>query len=153
MNKDTQNRLTAAQEAFVEAYTTTWNASEAYRTAYPKSRSWKPCAVNSAASQLLKTHKVSIRVQQVKDDLRTVSQLEREDIVRLLCDIIRGKDVDDYKEQRGDVSSKRTISKQWALERLCKMLGYDAAEKKEITTDLSFAALLMKATNTEDTGL
>lgn len=60
------DKLTDAQEMFAQEYAKHSNASEAYRTAYPKSKKWKENAVNSQASQALSNSKISQRITSLK---------------------------------------------------------------------------------------
>lgn len=127
-----RRRLTQKQEMFCNAYLETGNASEAYRRAYDcANRSAEWLAVNSC--KLLKNANVALRV----DELRRAQQLKcditRDEIVRLCADVIRGKEVADFKEVRNGREYRRNLSKSWAVERLCKMLGFDAPAKQDVT--------------------
>lgn len=57
--------LTPKQEAFVQAYLTTGNASEAYRQSYNAS-GMKPAVINVKASELLADGKIAVRVQELQ---------------------------------------------------------------------------------------
>ena len=66
MKKEKELKLTIKQEAFARAYVETGNASEAYRRAYnAENMSRESIAVR--ACQLLAHGKVSVMVQQLKD--------------------------------------------------------------------------------------
>jgi phage terminase small subunit len=54
--------LTPQQEVFCQHYVLHQNASEAYRTAFPRSRQWKEAAVNVNASKLLADAKIQLRI-------------------------------------------------------------------------------------------
>lgn len=58
--------LTSGQEAFVAAILEGKSQRQAYYTAYPKSKKWKPSAVDSQASILAKNPKVSQRIDELK---------------------------------------------------------------------------------------
>lgn len=58
--------LTPMQEAFCLAYVETGNASEAYRIAYPRSKSWKNNAVWNRASEMLKHGLVVGRIAELR---------------------------------------------------------------------------------------
>jgi len=58
--------LTPKQEAFVQAYLTTGNASEAYRVAYDAEK-MKPSVINVKASELLADGKISVRVSTLRE--------------------------------------------------------------------------------------
>lgn len=57
--------LTPKQEAFVQAYLTTGNASEAYRQAYDAG-GMGAASVNVQASKMLATPKIALRVQELQ---------------------------------------------------------------------------------------
>lgn len=133
-NKETEGRrLTIRQERFAEEYVLTGNASEAYRTAYPASKKWKDESVNTAASLLLKNAKVSQRVEELKAEAAERATMKRDDLVDMLVRVITGEQIEDYREMRGDTIITRTINRTWAIDRLCKLLGYDAPERVETT--------------------
>lgn len=58
--------LTPKQEAFVQAYLTTGNASEAYRQSYNASK-MKPAVINVKASELLADGKVAVRLSTLRE--------------------------------------------------------------------------------------
>ena len=58
--------LTEKQELYVQNLIKGMSQREAYRNAYPKSKKWKDSSVDTRASQLLKTHKVLTRYQELK---------------------------------------------------------------------------------------
>jgi len=57
--------LTPKQEAFVQAYLTTGNASEAYRLAYD-AEGMASASINVQASKMLATPKIALRVQELQ---------------------------------------------------------------------------------------
>ncbi|HEM8139939.1 TPA: terminase small subunit [Providencia rettgeri] len=62
--------LTTKQENFCLAYIETGNASEAYRTAYNTSK-MKPESINRKAKELLDNGKITARVNELQQDVRT----------------------------------------------------------------------------------
>ena len=62
--------LTINQEKFAQEYVLTGNASEAYRRAYPKSLKWKENAVQVAGSKLLANPIVSVRVGELRAEVK-----------------------------------------------------------------------------------
>ena len=66
MTKEKEYKLTIKQEAFARAYVETGNASEAYRRAY-NAENMKQESIAVRACQLLAHCKVSVMVQQLKD--------------------------------------------------------------------------------------
>ena len=65
--------LTPKQEAFIQAYIETGNASEAYRRAYPRSKQWKKKTVWEKASRLM--GKVRARVDELQDKAAEAHQV------------------------------------------------------------------------------
>lgn len=118
--------LTIRQEKFCNIYLECGNASEAYRQAYPNSEKWKDKTVNEAASRLLNISKVYTRVEELKTRQAQKSEVKREEIIKLLTNVLRGASITDSIEKGPGGSRARTIAKTWAVERICKMLGYDA---------------------------
>lgn len=132
--------LTIRQEKFAQKYVECGNASEAYRYAYPSSAKWKDKSVWEMASTLIKNIKVSSRIEELKEASRQASQITREEILKLCADVIRGAMITDNAQMRKEViggTSKNTttqtnISKTWAVERLCKMCGFDSPTEVNI---------------------
>lgn len=139
-----KNGLTVKQENFCNFYVETGNASEAYRRAYSCAR-MKAETINRMAFDLLNNRKITARVAELQEELKAKSDITKEEIIKLCTDIVRGANVTDGLEERGGRRTARTITKTWAIERLCKMLGFDSPEKKEITGNLSFASLLIES--------
>lgn len=124
-------KLTIKQEKFCNFYIETGNASEAYRRAYNctgKSGAW--LWVN--ACKLLKSANVALRVNELQQQQQKKCDITKEEILKLCADVIRGKLVTDYVEERNGRKQARTLSKSWAVERICKMCGFDAPGKQEI---------------------
>ena len=124
-------KLTIKQEDFCHAYIETGNASAAYRRAYD-AVGMKPETVNRAAKALMDNYKITARVEELQEELRIKSDIKKEELVGLLVDVVRGKFIIDLR-QGADGSTVKTIPKTWAIERLCKMLGYDKPEQNEVT--------------------
>ncbi len=132
--------LTIRQEKFAQKYVECGNASEAYRYAYPSSAKRKDKTVWENASRLMANSKVSARVKELKEASRQASQITREEILKLCADVIRGALITDNAQMRKEVigsTSKNTttqtnISKTWAVERLCKMCGFDSPTEVNI---------------------
>ena len=124
-------KLTIKQEKFCNFYIETGNASEAYRRAYDctdKSAEWLAVKAN----ELLKNGNISVRVEELQQEQQRKSDITKEEILKLCADVIRGKLVTDYVEERNGRKQARTLSKSWAIERICKMCGFDAPGKQEI---------------------
>lgn len=66
--------LTAKREKFIQEIVKGKSQREAYRTAYPKSRNWKDASVDSAASNMLRINKVSIRLQELQGRVQAAAE-------------------------------------------------------------------------------
>jgi phage terminase small subunit len=75
--------LTPKQEAFAQAYVETSNASEAYRRSY-NAENMKPDSIHVNASKLLADAKVSLRVEELREELRQKHRVTVDDILREL---------------------------------------------------------------------
>jgi phage terminase small subunit len=80
--------LTPKQEQFCQLYLETGNASDAYRQVYGSKA--KPGVVHVKASELLSHGKVSVRVQELRQQLAKAALWSREQSVRVLADIAIG---------------------------------------------------------------
>jgi len=76
--------MTQRQTIFAREVVANGNASEAYRRAYPRARTWKPEAVHQHASRLLKTGKVQARVAELCREADGLAMVRR----RLLLDAL-----------------------------------------------------------------
>jgi phage terminase small subunit len=148
-NKSPKN-LTIKQENFCQAYIETGNASEAYRRAYSCEK-MKDSVINIKACELLKNGKVTVRVRELQGELRKSSDIKKTAILEELSCLVFS-DIRDYvtfdgttlkfksfddltdKQARAIESIKKSKTgieiklhgKSWSIERVCKMLGYDA---------------------------
>lgn len=150
-------KLTLKQEAFCNYYIETGNASEAYRRAFCCAK-MKPAVVNVKAVELLSNGKVSVRVKELQDELKKKSDLSKERILNELKCILDSKITDyvDLKDGKlifkdfdelteSQIKAIESIKqgknglelklhgKSWTIEQICKMLGYDAPTKQEVT--------------------
>jgi len=75
-----ENELTPKQEAFCNYYIEGGNASSAYRLAY-NAVNMKPETVNVKAAELLANGKVSVRVEELKNELKERSDITKEKIL------------------------------------------------------------------------
>lgn len=157
-NKSTKN-LTIKQENFCQAYIETGNASEAYRKAYSCNK-MKDSVINTKACELLKNGKIAVRVRGLQSELKKTSDIRKADILEELA-CIAMSDIRDYvsfkdgklqfkdfdtltdKQARAIESIKKTKTgievklhgKSWSIERICKMLGYDAAKDLNLSIE------------------
>lgn len=75
--------MTPKQEKFAQVYVQTSNASEAYRQAY-NAQNMKPEVIAVKACELLKSGKVSVRVQELRDAARARHEMTVDDILKEL---------------------------------------------------------------------
>ena len=153
------NNLTIKQEKFCQAYIETGNASEAYRKAY-SCKKMKDSVVNIKACELLKNGKVTVRVRELQGELKKSSDIKKTAILEELS-CIAFSDIRDYvtfdgttlkfknfdeltdKQARAIESIKKSKTgieiklhgKSWSIERICKMLGYDAAKDLNLSIE------------------
>ena len=153
-------KLTPKQEKFCHIYLETGNASEAYRTAYSTDR-MKPATIKRKAKFLLDHEKIRTTIGQLREELREVSDIRKRRVLYELNSILEAKitdfiecgygtfvlkDLSQLPEEmvRAIESIKHTQygveiklqGKSWVTERICKMLGYNAAQKTELSFNL-----------------
>lgn len=152
-------KLTKKQEDFCQAYVDSGNASDAYRESYNCSN-MKPATINRKAKELLDDGKITARIEQLQQDLRKVSNIQRERLLYELLALATSR-ITDYgqftrKTQTFTIKNfnsltdmqKRAIqsltptkygysirlhSKDAAIERIMRMLGYEAPRKIDHT--------------------
>lgn len=102
MAKDKKTGLTMQQEKFCRIYVNCGNASAAYRSAY-RAEKMKPSTVWEEASRLLNSPKITARVEQLKEEDRKASIVDRQKIEQVLVDIVTADptDVLEWDEERG----------------------------------------------------
>jgi len=128
--------LTPKQEHFIQEYVNTGgNASEAYRRAYPTSKTWKETSLNVNASKLLKDAKVTLRLKELQEKESKKHVVTREWIIDELKSVIAKSSqaemiVDKSGGNSGEFKYDSTgVNK--AIDTLNKMLGYYAPTKTE----------------------
>lgn len=146
-------KLTAKQELFAQNYIKTGNASEAFRLSYD-AKNMTTKSIWEKSCVLLKNVKVAERVNELQQELNKKHDLSKERILEEL-DCIMNANIKDYVHWDGeelkfkpfdlltDEQSRAIESikmgrnglelklhgKSWTIERICKMLGYDAPVK------------------------
>jgi phage terminase small subunit len=151
-------RLTKKQEDFCRVYIETGNASEAYRRVYNCER-MKPETINRNAFDLIHHNKISAMIEKEQERLKRVVSIDKE---RLLYELkaITEASITDYLEFDGLILKFKDFSKltdkqiraiegikqtkdgfelklhgkSWSLDRVCKILGYEAPKKIDHTT-------------------
>lgn len=155
------NELTIKQEKFCNCYLECGNASEAYRRVFSCDK-MKPESVNRKAKELLDNGKITARIAELQDGMQRRSDMTRDEAVGILADIARANIVDALVVRRGKdyttiliddvtklpLSTQRSIlsiksnekgyevklyNKIEAIDKLSKMLGWDAPVKQEVT--------------------
>ena len=155
MEKDKPIKLTVKEELFAQNYIKTGNASESYRRSYSY-KNMKDTSIVVNASKILNNTNVSLRVKQLQDKLSEKHDISKD---RILADLncYLNADIRDYvdfdgeelkfkpfdkltKEQSKCIDSVKMgrnglelklNAKLVTIDRLCKMLGYDAPIKTE----------------------
>lgn len=148
-------KLTIKQENFCNYYIESGNASDAYRRAYDCEKMANE-TINVKSSELLKSGNVSVRVNELKTILQSKSDITKDAILNELRSIVFA-DIRDYVEFEDEVlrfkpfseltdsqakaieSIKQTKEgfelklhgKNWSIEKVCKMLGFDAPTQIE----------------------
>lgn len=128
-------KLTIKQENFCNYYIESGNASDAYRRAY-SSEKMKDKQIWEESCKLLSNPNVTQRVKELQEEQKKKSDITKEEIIKLCADIIRGKSITDYTEEYDGKNKVKNVSKTWAIERVCKMLGLDEPTKIDLKSML-----------------
>jgi len=134
--------LTPKQIKFANLYIDLGNGTEAYRQAY-NCGNMKEATIGKNSQILLKHEGVHTLITTLKDKLAKKSMVTKEDLIKKL--LLIANDYEDNKEftnssgnedmRKAEVLSSlaNSTSSIAALKQISKMLGFDAAEKHEIT--------------------
>ena len=130
--------LTQKQERFAQLYVELGNASEAYRQAYDSTA--KPESVHVSACKLLDSPKVSLRVQEIQDELEERALWRRVKSVKVLAEIA----------EQGDKDADRVS----AVKALNAMHGWDKQTIDHTSSDgsLSPTTIEITAPSADDNG-
>lgn len=149
-------KLTKQQTEFVNKYIECGNASEAYRFAY-NCQTAKDKTINEKASRLLKEGKVRARIGELQEKAAQKAEMSRDEIIRLNESIINADPLDYVKVNNNMITFKdleklpidkrrliesitmtssgvpivKLMEKDKAVERLCKMLGFDTPKQSD----------------------
>jgi phage terminase small subunit len=141
--------LTIKQENFCNYYLECGNAAEAYRRAYNAER-MKDESVWIEASKLLNNPKVALRVKELQEQLKAKSDLKKEDTVKWISELVNFDAVEclfvnnlsdiplQYRRLVKSVKPSNEgfvveiFDKQKAIDQICRMLGWDEAEKIQV---------------------
>lgn len=117
--------VTPKQEAFLDGLICGKSQRQAYIDAYPESANWKSDSVDIRASRLLNDNaKVLLRYREKQEEARATAAISRDAIIQQLREI-GFADID-----LNRISVKDKIK---ALELLTKILGFEQAQKVEMT--------------------
>lgn len=148
--------LTIKQENFCNYYIESGNASDAYRRAYSCDK-MKDEAVVVEASKLKDSPNVSLRIDELKAKLQSKSDITKERILNELSSIVfadirdyvvfeneelkfkpfseltdsQAKAIESIKQTR-DGFELKLHGKNWSMEKVCKMLGFDMPTVSEV---------------------
>lgn len=143
-------KLTIKQENFCNIYIETGNATEAYKQAYDCGN-MKYDTIVRKASELLKNGNITAMLEEKRISLNKESDIRKQDILEELK-AIAFSDIADYVDFDGSVLSIKSFEKltpnqrkaiesikkgkhgieirlhgkNWSIDRICKMLGFDA---------------------------
>lgn len=148
--------MTPKQEKFCQKYLELGNASEAYRQVY-SCRRMKEKQVWEEASKLLKNPKVTQRIKGLQEEMRKRSDVTKEEVLRMLRGImyadirqfltikegsVQWKESTEWTDEMAmqvesvkqgkDGLELRLNSRTWSIQRICKMLGFDAPQEIKI---------------------
>ena len=100
-------RLTAKQAEFVRVFLETYNASEAYRCAYPKSQRWTQNAVAVEACRMRKKRKIRLHIW--------LESMEPEERLARLTEELRKREARKARDQRtrGTQSTSDRVQIAW----------------------------------------
>jgi phage terminase small subunit len=151
--------LTIKQENFCNYYIESGNASDAYRRAYSCEK-MKDETVNRNSFDLLNNNKITTRVKELQSTLLDKSDITKARILTELRAIVfadirdyvlfdgtkvkfkafdkltneQAKAIESIKQTKDGVELK-LYGKSWSIEKVCKMLGFDAPTKTDLTTN------------------
>lgn len=159
------HKLTIKRENFCNYYVETGNASEAYRRAFA-CKNMKDKTITEAASRLINDSNVNARIKELQGEIKKKSDITKEKILYELDCIINAKITDYIMLEEGRLSFKdfneltesqvkaiesvkqgkngielKLHGKSWSIERICKMLGYDAPVKIEDKRATNFESM------------
>lgn len=121
-------------ETFARKYVELADATKAMVAAFPARAKWKKDAQYTNAASLLAKPIIAERIKELQAELKAKSIISAEEILSLCARVIKGEQITDFQEgTAGRPNKARTISKTWAIERVCKMLGFDKPTEVELT--------------------
>lgn len=128
-----RKKLNIRQEKFCQKYLECGVAVEAMLYAYPSRKNWKRDTQDNAAYKLTQHGEILARLKELKEEASASATIARNEILGILGKIIRGESITDYELTTAQGTNTRTVSVSWAIDRLCKMCGYDEPDKHDIS--------------------
>jgi acyl-CoA reductase-like NAD-dependent aldehyde dehydrogenase len=123
--------MTPQRERFCQEVAKHGNQSEAYRVAYPRALKWAPESVQVSASRLMADAMVSLRVAALRAAEEKKLGMSREKWLSRLADLAGANKPDDVALR--------------ALEQIGKALGYYAAQRVEVRSELNIRVVGIEA--------
>lgn len=117
------------QEKFCREYVLTMNASSAYRKAFDASN-MKGETINRRAFDLKNLGKIKARIEELKQEIEDVVGINKIKLVSHLIDLAEETSNSGILH----IAKDREVAVK-ALTQVSKMMGYDAPEKKDITSN------------------
>ena len=136
-------QLTPKQERFAQLYVELGNASEAYKGSYEVRESTKPTSINVSASKLMADPNITLRIDEIRANLKQSTKIDREWIIAQHQEIIdwykelktlaRREDLDPADIKRVFMLKELIKGSDFrgSLDSITKMLGLNEAEKIE----------------------
>lgn len=134
------NRLTKAQEDFVNGIISGLSQRQAYYKAYPKSKKWKEKTVDSRASELFAKSEIIGRYQELLKANENKAIITREETERIILEGIEkclgNKETEIASVVFGEGKEHKlkkfnAVGLGTLIEKLIKLKGWDRAEEKE----------------------
>ena len=163
MKKTDEIKLTPRQEKFCLYYHELDNATEAYRRSY-SAENMKESTVNNRAYELLQRGEIKGRLRQLQNKLQERSDIKKDEAVSSLTKMLRASVLDAVSIVDGNVIVKNTsdipedlkpcissiksttfgieinfYDKIQAIDRLAKLLGWDAPTKSEVLSNMTIS--------------
>jgi len=102
-------KLTEKQEAFCQAYIENSNKNEAYRVAYDAD-SMGANSVNVAAQELFKNPIITLRIEELQNEIRERNKIKIDDVLSVLTDMIKF-DISELYDENDNLKSIHDIPK------------------------------------------
>lgn len=112
----------------------------AYGYEYDKLTAKQRKNIRARACAAKKSRNISQLLEERQAEWAAASDVRKEQIIALLAKVISGESIADRtvitdSDLNGKSTATHSISKQWAIEKLCKILGFNEPEKHEVTVE------------------